>query len=121
MRRVIAPIAAALLALTIAGPVAADPTVQQKQHPLVWVVTCTDATVIPDQYAHGAPGWGIDWAPGDTPWLLMGYTATNKVDGGVFVTPLPAGLVGNGKLVGPCVLTAVGSEWLITDGYFLRR
>lgn len=125
MRRVIAPIAAALLALTIAGPVAADPIVQQKQHPLEWVVTCTDpdTTAVPNQYAHGVPGWGIAWAPGDTPWLLMGYTATNIFDSSVvFVSPLhAAGLVGNGKLVGPCELTAEGSDWLITDGYFLRR
>ena len=122
MRRVIAPIAAALLALSIAGPVAADPTVQQKLWPHEYVVTCSDvaATEVPNQVAHGVPGWGLDWAPGDTPWLLLGFTMT--WDGGSYVKPTPPGLVDNGKLIGACTITW-DNPWgtTIKDAYFLQR
>ena len=120
MRRVIALIAAALLALTMAGPVAADP-IDKSQFPNVYVVTdCGDETEVPTQNAHGIPGWGIEWAPGDTPWLLMGYTITG--DGWSDIKPLPPGLVGNAKLYGPCTINTVPiGTWEITDAYFLQR
>jgi hypothetical protein len=90
---VIAPIAAALLVLTIAGPVSADP-VDKDQFPNLYVTTCPDGTLVPDQSpAHATPGWGIDWEPGDTPWLLMGYTVTID-DVPVYTRPLPSGLEG---------------------------
>lgn len=121
MRRAIALIAAALLVLAIAGPVAADP-IGKSNWPHVYVITCTDGTVVPDQFAHGVPGWDIDWAPGDTPWLLMGYKLTLNDGSGEYVSPLrAAGLVGNGKLVGPCTITADGAAWVITDAWFLKR
>jgi hypothetical protein len=117
VRRVIAPIAAALLALTIAGPVAADP-INKSQFPHVYTIRCTDGTLIPDQNAHGVPGWGLDWEPGDTPWLLMGYTVVFP-DGSTVVVPPPSGL--QGRLSGPCTIALVGQEPFITDAYFLHR
>lgn len=120
MRRVIALIAAALLALTMAGPVAADP-IGKSQFPNVYVITdCEDETEVPTLNAHGIPGWGIDWAPGDTPWLLMGYTYT--AGDFTFVRPLPPGLVGNEKLYGPCTINTIPEgSWEITEAYFLQR
>jgi hypothetical protein len=116
VRRVIALIAAALLVLTIAGPVAADP-IDKSQFPTVYEITCGPGTVVPDQYAHGVPGWDVAWKPGDnnTPWLLLGFTMT--WDGGSYVRPLPPGLADNGKLIGPCEIAADG----ITDAWFLQR
>lgn len=120
MRRVIAPIAAALLALTFAGPVAADPTAQQSRWTDVYQITCGDGTEIPDLFAHGVPGWDVEWAPGGTPWLLMGYNVT--IDDVVYVVPLKgAGLDRNEKLVGPCTITTDGLAGAITDAYFLKR
>ena len=121
MRRVFALIAAMLFALAIAGPVAAAPT-PRPDFPTVYEVTCADGTVVPDQYAKNGdlPGWDILWAPGDKPWLLMGYTI--DIPGvGSFTKPLPAGLVGDGKLVGPCEVTTAGETWVIGNAYFLHR
>jgi hypothetical protein len=120
VRRVIALIAAALLVLTIAGPVAADP-VNKSQFPHVYVTTCQNGEIVPDQMAHAVPGWDVNWQPGDTPWLLMGYTV-HFADGGSYVKPTPPGLVGNGKLFGPCTLTwnDPGGGY-ISDAYFMQR
>jgi hypothetical protein len=121
VRRVIALIASVLLVLTIAGPVVADP-INKAQFPNVYVFTCEDGTEIPAQNAHGVPGWGLDWEPGDTPWLLMGFTVT--WDGGSYVRPLPPGLAGTGKLFGPCKFGLFGtpeSAWPFTDAWFLKR
>ena len=119
MKRVIAPIAAVLLVLAMAGPVAADP-IDKSQFPHVYETWCADGTVIPNQNAHGVPGWNNPWLPGDTPWLLMGYTVT--WDGGSYVRPLPPGLAGNGKLFGPCMSRLAGTSiWEITDGWWLQR
>jgi hypothetical protein len=121
---VIAPIAAALLALTFAGPVAADP-IGKAQFPHVYVTTCDDpdAPAVPEQMAHAVPGWGLDWQPGDTPWLLKGYTV-RLADGsiaGVAQAGMP-GLVGNGKLFGPCTITWGDPDGIyIADAYFMQR
>jgi len=126
VRRVIAPVAAALLVLTIAGPVAADPTVQQSQFPHVYVTTCAGGEEVPDQFAHNVPGWGINWQPGDTPWLLMGYKvrlADGSDDGSVLFVwqnGMP-GLVGNGRLFGPCELRWGDPNYWISDAWFLHR
>jgi len=121
VRRVIALIAAALLALTIAGPVAADP-IDKSQFPNVYEIDCTEiGGSVTYQNAHGVPGWDTSWAPGDTPWLLLGYTY-NYV-GGAIVVPAPRGLDRDGKLYGPCTIDKVypaGATWNITDAYFLR-
>jgi hypothetical protein len=113
--------AAALLVLTMAGPVLADP-VPKSQFPHVYVTTCDDGTVVPDQMAHAVPGWGLDWQPGDTPWLLMGYIL-HRADGSTAVGR--AGLLGlevNGRLFGPCEITwgDPGGKW-ISDAYFMQR
>jgi len=123
VRRVIAPIAAALLVLTIAGPVAADPTgTAQQSHwtDAVYQIECDDGTVIPDQFAHGVPGWDLDWAPGGTPWILLGYTL-NRSSGTTYVKPLPPGLDRTVKLSGPCTITADGWTGSITNAWFLKR
>ena len=109
MRRVIAPVAAALLALTIAGPVAADP-IDKPQFPTVYVITCEDPTlVVPDQYATTRPGWDVAWAPGNnnTPWILM-YAP-------------PPGLVAQGRLIGPCDVAVKGGQTVMTDAYFFHK
>ena len=112
--------AAALLVLTFAGPVAADPTVRQLRLTDVYHTTCPGGIVF-DQFAYGVPGWDVDWAPGDTPWLLMGYNVTID-DVVVRVVPVKgAGLVRIDKLVGPCTLTVDGFDGALTDAYFLKR
>jgi hypothetical protein len=120
VRRVIAPIAAALLALTIAGPVAADPIVNNPQSHL-YVIVCGDVTTY--QNSYGVPGWDASWAPGDTPWLLMSYTLTLKDGGGVFTEDAPRGLDGNGKLYGPCTIDGADGQapYSISNAYFLRK
>jgi len=121
VRRVIAPIAAALLALTIAGPVAADPSKSptvNSPNTHLYVVDCVGEELT-YQYAYGVPGWDASWAPGDTPWLEMSYTVTT-VDGS-FTKVSPRGLVGNGKIVGPCTIEAFGwvAGYSITNAYLL--
>ena len=109
MRRVIAPVAAALLALTIVGPVAADP-IGESPFTTVYVVTCPGSPVkVPDQYAWSRPGWDVDWAPADnnTPWILM-YAP-------------PPGLVAQGRLIGPCTVSEKDGPIAVTDAYFLHR
>lgn len=116
MRRVIVPIAAALLALAVAGPVAADPIVNNPYSHL-WVMECGDGPIY--QNAAGTPGWNAPWAPGDTPWLIMSETIVFH-DGRQSITnTAPRGL--EGKLFGPC--TAEGADGLapysVIDAYFL--
>ena len=114
MKRVIAPIAAVLLVLAIAGPVAADPGNPQSQ---LYVVTCSGASTTLNVSSR-VPAWDVNWAPGDTPWLLMSYTVT--VDGeAVFTEFAPRGLEGNRKLIGPCTIDGAGFS--LTNAYFLRR
>ena len=119
MRRVIALMAAVLLVLAIAGPVAADPTVRQLRLTDVYHTTCPGGIVF-DQFAYGVPGWDASWAPGDTPWLEMSYTLT-LADGRVFTKVSPRGLVGNGKIVGPCTIDGYGWDagYSITNAYLL--
>ena len=109
MRRVIAPVAAALLALTIAGPAAADP-IGESPFTTVYVVTCPDSPVkVADQHAWSRPGWDVDWAPGvnNTPWILM-YAP-------------PPGLVAQGRLIGPCDVAVKGGQTVMTDAYFFHK
>jgi hypothetical protein len=117
---VIALIAAALLALTMAGPVAADP-IGKSQFPNLYEIDCKAAGGgVTFQNAHGVPGWDTSWAPGDTPWLLLGYTITG--DGWSDVRPLPPGLDRRGKLYGPCTINTIPEgSWEITEAYFLQR
>ena len=124
MKRVIAPIAAVLLVLAMAGPVAADP-VPKAWFPHVYVTTCHDnpQTQVPDQSAHGVVGWANPWEPGDTPWLLMAYTFVDANGASLFDVPLKAvGLEDNGKLIGPCDISWGDPDGIhIADAYFLRR
>ena len=118
MRRVIAPIAAALLVLAVAGPVAADP-IGKSQFPNEYKIVCDG--VVTYQNAHGIPGWDLTWAPRDTPWLLMGYTMT-LATGESFTSSLPPGLDPERKdLVGPCEITTPTRTWVITEAYFLHK
>jgi hypothetical protein len=121
VRRVIAPIAAAFLALTIVGPVAADPSKSptvNSPNTHLYVINCGGELTY--QYAYGVPGWDASWAPGGTPWLEMGYTLTTD-DGRVFTDVSPRGLVRNEKLVGPCTIEGYGWDagYSITNAYLL--
>ncbi len=118
MRPVIAPIAAALLALAVAGPVAADPIVNNPQSHLYKIV-CGEVTTY--QNSYGVPGWDDPWAPGDRPWLLMSYTLTFEDGGGVFTDVAPRGL--DGKLYGPCTIDGADglAPYSISNAYFLRK
>jgi hypothetical protein len=124
VRRVIALMAAVLLVLTIAGPVAADP-IPKAWFPHLYVTTCYDnpPTQVPTQNAHGVVGWANPWEPGDTPWLLMAYTFVDAHDAPLFDVPLEAvGLDKNGKLIGPCDITWGDPDGIhISDAWFLRR
>ena len=124
MRRVIALMAAVLLVLAIAGPVAADP-VPKTWFAHLYVTTCYDnpPTQVPDQNAHGVVGWANPWSPGDTTWLLMAYTFEDVNDKPLFDAPLKAvGLEKNGKLIGPCEITWGDPDGIhISGAWFLRR
>jgi hypothetical protein len=116
MRQVMVPLAAALLALTIAGPAAAEPVVNNPYSHL-WDIDCSGA--VTHQNGFGVPGWNVPWAPGDTPWLVMSETVDFH-DGRPSITDVaPRGL--EGRLFGPC--TAEGADGLapysIRDAYFL--
>lgn len=116
MRRAIALIAAGVLVLAIALPVSAVPI----KNSAPFDIACADGTEW-SVNAVGVPGWDQDWAPGDVPWLLMGYTV--NFDGGSFTKDPPPGLAGNGKLYGPCTITGDGWDpgWSITGAQFLVR
>jgi hypothetical protein len=116
VRRVIAPIAAALLALAIAGPAAADPIVNNPQSHL-YEIDC--GGLVTYQNSVGVPGWDASWAPGDTPWLLMSYTVHFR-DGREDLTEVaPRGL--DGKLYGPCTIDGADglAPYSVTNAYFL--
>ena len=124
MRRVIAPVAAALLALTIAGPVAADPSKSptvNSPNTHLYIIDCPKQGLTSYQYAYGVPGWDASWAPGDTPWLEIGYTLFFDDGSPGFTKVTPRGLDGNGKIVGPCTINGWGwdAPYWIENAYLL--
>jgi hypothetical protein len=114
MKRLIAALAAAVLALTVALPALAVPL--QNPQLSAWEIVCDEPVGTFTVVAKGVPGWPTDATIGTQPIRIREYAFSVWVDGaiveGPFEVTAPPGL--EGGLVGPCFIHLAGGS---TDSF----
>ncbi len=114
MKRTFGLLAASVLALSLAGPVAGAPLQNAKMS--TWEIACGGEIGTFTVTAGGIPGWPTDLQRGTTPILFRAGSWTAWQDGvpeaGPVILP-PPGLTA--KLVGPCLLHLYGGSTATFD------
>jgi hypothetical protein len=123
MRRSFLLLSSLILAMAVAAPVAAEPTLDHNKHFTTWLIACPAPLGTFTVHAKGVPGWPTDWEPSDA---NIHFRAAESVtwwwEGSIAFGPIeilaPKGL--EEKLVGPCQMHLYGGTRATFDVEFVN-